>query len=105
MLHRIREGVARRTGQETTGGGPSAASAIFVMFDTVSTRADYFNHAPAGSNVLYMDGHVEFYDTLRGHRLRAAWDCTWEASSIAWISLRFSWPGALDGACAAEFSA
>jgi prepilin-type N-terminal cleavage/methylation domain-containing protein/prepilin-type processing-associated H-X9-DG protein len=42
------------TGQE------SGASVVPVMWDQVSTNISEFNHAPAGMNVLYLDGHVEF---------------------------------------------
>ena len=37
-----------------------AASQIAISFDFTSTTASDFNHVPGGSNVLYMDGHVEF---------------------------------------------
>jgi prepilin-type processing-associated H-X9-DG protein len=30
------------------------------MWDRLSTAVQEFNHAPGGSNVLYLDGHVEF---------------------------------------------
>jgi len=30
------------------------------MLDIVTTEAQNFNHVPGGSNILYMDGHVEF---------------------------------------------
>ena len=30
------------------------------MFDLVSTVPADYNHVPGGSNVLYLDGHVEF---------------------------------------------
>jgi prepilin-type processing-associated H-X9-DG protein len=30
------------------------------MWDNVSWVVSGFNHVPGGSNVLYMDGHVEF---------------------------------------------
>jgi prepilin-type processing-associated H-X9-DG protein len=30
------------------------------MSDVVSAKVSEFNHVPGGSNVLYMDGHVEF---------------------------------------------
>ncbi len=33
---------------------------IFVMFDELATKAEDFSHTPAGCNVLYLDGHVEF---------------------------------------------
>lgn len=35
-------------------------SGIPVMFDRVDIDPAGFNHVPGGSNVLYMDGHVEF---------------------------------------------
>ena len=39
-------------------------SEISVMSDFVNTASTdhemQFNHVPAGANVLYMDGHVEF---------------------------------------------
>jgi prepilin-type processing-associated H-X9-DG protein len=51
-----------------------AQSEIFLMYDawadntnsseafgvTKAPGAQFFNHIPGGSNVLYMDGHVEF---------------------------------------------
>jgi len=30
------------------------------MMDAVSVKASDFSHVPGGSNVLYMDGHVDF---------------------------------------------
>ena len=30
------------------------------LFIDASSGIGYFNHVPGGSNVLYMDGHVEF---------------------------------------------
>jgi len=30
------------------------------LFDKFATTTSEFNHIPGGSNVLYMDGHVEF---------------------------------------------
>jgi len=30
------------------------------MMDAVSLKVGDFSHTPGGSNVLYMDGHVEF---------------------------------------------
>lgn len=40
--------------------GVKSQSQILVMYDNVSQAAVQFNHVPGGSNVLYMDGHVEF---------------------------------------------
>jgi prepilin-type processing-associated H-X9-DG protein len=30
------------------------------MGDLISNNAQFYNHVPGGSNILYMDGHVEF---------------------------------------------
>ena len=39
-----------------------------ILFDTVSTNISQYSHIPAGGNILYMDGHVEFvkYPDYRG---------------------------------------
>jgi prepilin-type N-terminal cleavage/methylation domain-containing protein/prepilin-type processing-associated H-X9-DG protein len=42
------------TGQE------SGASIVPVMWDQISTNISEFSHVPAGMNVLFLDGHVEF---------------------------------------------
>jgi prepilin-type N-terminal cleavage/methylation domain-containing protein/prepilin-type processing-associated H-X9-DG protein len=61
-IFRLREGVERFliTDINNPGGSAMAQSEIFVAYDILATRVDYFNHAPGGSNVLYMDGHVAF---------------------------------------------
>jgi prepilin-type N-terminal cleavage/methylation domain-containing protein/prepilin-type processing-associated H-X9-DG protein len=41
-------------------GREEGASLIPVMWDQVSTNIQQYNHAPAGANVLYLDGHVQF---------------------------------------------
>ena len=41
-------------------GSTSAQSELALAWDVVGTQVDIFNHIPGGSNVLYMDGHVEF---------------------------------------------
>jgi len=41
-------------------GGESGSSAVPLMWDQISTNIIDFNHVPAGQNVLYLDGHVEF---------------------------------------------
>jgi prepilin-type processing-associated H-X9-DG protein len=35
-------------------------SELAVMCDLLAVELREFNHIPGGSNVLYMDGHVEF---------------------------------------------
>jgi prepilin-type N-terminal cleavage/methylation domain-containing protein/prepilin-type processing-associated H-X9-DG protein len=79
--HLLREGIERFfiTDINNPAAGAQAQSDLFVMWDawtdgTNITTLDasqeylgagsaavlYFNHIPGGSNVLYMDGHVEF---------------------------------------------
>jgi prepilin-type N-terminal cleavage/methylation domain-containing protein/prepilin-type processing-associated H-X9-DG protein len=61
-IYRLREGIERFlvTDINNPAANSKAQSALFVMFDTISTSVRFFNHVPGGSNVLYMDGHVEF---------------------------------------------
>jgi prepilin-type N-terminal cleavage/methylation domain-containing protein/prepilin-type processing-associated H-X9-DG protein len=40
--------------------GGTGASITPIMWDQISTSLSDFNHVPAGINVLYMDGHVDF---------------------------------------------
>lgn len=42
-----------------TGGG-GGDSLVPIMWDQISTNVVDFNHVPAGINVLYLDGHVDF---------------------------------------------
>ena len=68
--HRLKEGIERFfiTDINNPAAGSKAQSSIFVMFDAVASdyavghmqTAASFNHIPGGSNILYMDGHVEF---------------------------------------------
>ncbi len=70
---RLREGIERFmiTDINNPAGSSQAQSEIPVMYDIVSSPIRTsgldsqlgvagFNHVPGGSNVLYMDGHVEF---------------------------------------------
>jgi prepilin-type processing-associated H-X9-DG protein len=70
---RLREGVERFliTDINNPAGSTAAQSTVFIMWDAYSTNTTRdngrgvdgvarFNHVPGGSNVLYMDGHVEF---------------------------------------------
>ena len=61
-LFRTREGIERFfvTDINNPGASAHAQSSIAVMFDFVTTVPTEFNHVPGGSNVLYLDGHVEF---------------------------------------------
>jgi len=70
---RLRDGIERFfiTDINNPGAGAAAQSSIAVMFDAWGlAHRTYphegegaqlnFNHIPGGSNVLFMDGHVEF---------------------------------------------
>jgi prepilin-type processing-associated H-X9-DG protein len=41
-------------------GGGRGDSRTPVMWDQISTNIVDFNHVPAGINILYLDGHVDF---------------------------------------------
>jgi len=58
----LREGVERFliTDINNAAGSAAAESEVFVSCDITSARISEFNHIPGGSNVLFMDGHVEF---------------------------------------------
>jgi prepilin-type processing-associated H-X9-DG protein len=61
-LYRLREGIERFfiTDINNPAGSSEAQSDLAVYWDVLSTAIQDFNHVPGGSNVLYMDGHVEF---------------------------------------------
>jgi prepilin-type N-terminal cleavage/methylation domain-containing protein/prepilin-type processing-associated H-X9-DG protein len=61
-VYRLREGIERAliTDINNPGASARAQSAIFVAWDITSTEAAGFNHVPGGSNVMYLDGHVDF---------------------------------------------
>ncbi len=62
-IYRLREGIERFliTDINNPAGSAKAQSNISLYFDTVSTLVSDFNHIPGGSNVLFLDGHVEFF--------------------------------------------
>jgi prepilin-type N-terminal cleavage/methylation domain-containing protein/prepilin-type processing-associated H-X9-DG protein len=61
-LFRFREGIERYliTDINNAGSGYLGQSELVLMFDQGSTFVEGFNHVPGGSNVLYLDGHVDF---------------------------------------------
>lgn len=75
IVYRLREGGERLTVENIVDPAASAMaqSRLFVMHDWVSTEAVNFNHTPGGSNVLFMDGHVEFikYPNTRAPVIKA----------------------------------
>jgi prepilin-type N-terminal cleavage/methylation domain-containing protein/prepilin-type processing-associated H-X9-DG protein len=61
-IYRLREGIERFLIPDINNPAASATaqSETFVMMDVLATSVADYNHIPGGSNVLYMDGHVEF---------------------------------------------
>lgn len=62
-VNRLSAGVDRFLIQDINtalGDQQSGASVIPIMWDQISTNITEFSHVPAGQNVLYLDGHVEF---------------------------------------------
>lgn len=61
-IFRLREGIERFliTDINNPGATAKAQSDIQIMWDLVNVVPSFFNHIPGGSNVLYLDGHVEF---------------------------------------------
>ncbi|HQE82245.1 MAG TPA: DUF1559 domain-containing protein [Candidatus Hydrogenedentes bacterium] len=64
-IYRLREGIERFmvTDINNPAGGAMAQSELAVCFDGLTAGKENYmvmNHIPGGSNVLYMDGHVEF---------------------------------------------
>ena len=61
-VYRLREGIERFmiTDINNPAASAQAQSTLPVMLDQVATATMAFNHVPGGSNVLFMDGHVEF---------------------------------------------
>jgi len=61
-IYRLREGIERFliTDINNPAASARAQSEVAVTWDMLSADQDNFNHIPGGSNVLFMDGHVEF---------------------------------------------
>ena len=62
IIFRLREGIERFliTDINNPGASAMAQSEVAVQWDVTATAAASFNHVPGGSNVIYLDGHVEF---------------------------------------------
>ena len=62
IIHRMREGIERFMIVDINNPAATAVaqSELVVMFDYVSVKVEKFSHIPGGSNILYLDGHVEF---------------------------------------------
>ena len=62
QVYRLREGIERFfiTDVNNPAASNLGQSEIVLMHDAISEEVTHFNHVPGGSNVLYMDGHVNF---------------------------------------------
>ena len=58
----MREGIERFfiTDINNPAASAQAQSEIVTIWDVTGLDVSIFNHVPGGSNVLYLDGHVEF---------------------------------------------
>ncbi len=61
-VYRLREGIERFliTDINNPAASAKAQSEVWIMGDGVSETVAEYNHIPGGSNILFMDGHVEF---------------------------------------------
>ncbi|MBI1319552.1 MAG: DUF1559 domain-containing protein [Candidatus Hydrogenedens sp.] len=66
-VYRFREGIERFyiTDINNPGASSKAQSELAVLWDEAGPAIEDFNHIPGGSNVLYMDGHVEYQAYIR----------------------------------------
>lgn len=72
-MFRLHTGIPKQFGITRENGLPlTPAERIPVLFDRFETFAGvaYFNHMPGGSNVLFLDGHVQFV------KYKAMYPCT-----------------------------
>ena len=62
VIYKLKEGIERFliTDINNAGGSAKAQSSIAIMWDRISLVPQDFNHVPGGTNVLFLDGHVEF---------------------------------------------
>jgi prepilin-type N-terminal cleavage/methylation domain-containing protein/prepilin-type processing-associated H-X9-DG protein len=61
-VYRLREGIERFliTDINNPAASAQAQSTVWIMADNISASVESFNHVPGGSNMLYLDGHVDF---------------------------------------------
>ena len=63
VIYRFREGIERFliTDINNPAESAEAQSTLWIMYDEVNSgEPSWMNHIPGGSNVLYVDGHVDF---------------------------------------------
>jgi prepilin-type N-terminal cleavage/methylation domain-containing protein/prepilin-type processing-associated H-X9-DG protein len=84
-VYRLREGIERFfiTDINNPAASSMAQSEIFVMWDYAqSVKVDLMNHVPGGSNVLYMDGHVNFVRFPGESPVSKGWVTVWSADGV-----------------------
>lgn len=62
-LYRLRDGIERFliTDVNNPANSAQASSEVPLMWDHISGKADAWAHLPGGGNVLFLDGHAEFW--------------------------------------------
>jgi len=80
-IYRLREGIERFlvTDINNPAGSAQAQSDLPVLWDRIEAapgNTQYYNHIPGGSNVLFLDGHVEFIRYPTAHPI------TWAGAII-----------------------
>jgi len=75
IIYRFREGIERFfiTDINNPAASAESQSELAVLYDTVSTAYENYNHIPGGGNVLYMDGHVSFVRYPGEYPVSRAW--------------------------------
>ncbi|HEO71439.1 MAG TPA: DUF1559 domain-containing protein [Candidatus Hydrogenedentes bacterium] len=79
-IPRLAEGVERFMIVDPADAGATseAQSELPIMSDIASPNVSDFNHAPGGSNVLYMDAHVQFVKYPSTHPVNKALAWMWD---------------------------
>ncbi len=73
-VYRLREGIERFLISDINNPAASATaqSETPIMADLTATAVEAYNHVPGGSNVLFLDGHVQFFKYPGPHLVSAA---------------------------------
>ena len=92
-LYHLREGIERFfiTDINNPAASSQAQSELPVMWDQASAEqgavdSAAFNHLPGGSNVLYMDGHVQFQKYPQATGSSEGWPLSREIVNNRWSS-------------------
>jgi len=84
-LLQLKEGIERFLVRNINNAAATniGQSELAIMWDNTSTKSGDFNHVPGGSNVLYMDGHVEFVKFKAALPSSMAWAAVMESVKAA----------------------